>query len=96
MIYCDMKDYNYFTFGGKNAYGQPQLSEQPQGTIKIAIYTVSQSLQENILYKDCSFVGLTTDGEVNDTYVIEYGKERLKVSYIQPKGRFKQVFLQRM
>lgn len=96
MIMCDMKECNFYTYGGKNSYGQPQLSEQPQGTIKIAIYTVSNALQQNILYKDAAFVGLTTDAGVNDTYVIEYEKERLKVLFVQQKGRFKQVHLQRM
>lgn len=93
MINAQMRDYNYFTFGKKDAYGEPQLSEQPVGTIKIAINISSQGTAENILYKDCSYIGLTYDAEVNDTYVIEYGKERLKVMYVNPIGRMKQVFL---
>lgn len=93
MILCDMRNYDFYTFQNENAYGQPQLNKEKQGTINIAIYTVSQALQENIKYKDASYIGLTTDAGVNDTYVIQYGKERLKVLYVQPKGRFKQVFL---
>ena len=53
-------------------------------------------ITDNILYKNCAYIGLTTDAEVNDTYVIKYGSERLKVLYVNPMGRFKQVFLQRM
>ena len=50
MINVDMRDYNYYLYGENNAYGQPQLSEEAQGTVKMAIYTISQSIQDNILY----------------------------------------------
>lgn len=96
MINVDMRDYNYYLYGENNAYGQPQLSAEAQGTVKMAIYTVSQSIQDNILYQDCSYIGLTNDAEIDDKYVIQYGKERLKVLYVQPRGRFKQAFLARM
>ena len=96
MINVDMRDYNYYLYGENNAYGQPQLSEEAQCTVKMAIYTVSQSIQDNILYQDCSYIGLTNDAEIDDKYVIQYDKERLKVLYVQPRGRFKQAFLARM
>ncbi len=96
MINTDMRTYDYYTYGSDNAYGQPQLSQEPQGTIKIAINITSQSIQDNVLYKDCSYVGLTLDPFVNESYVLKYGEEKLKVLYVQPKGRFKQVFLKRV
>lgn len=96
MINVDMRDYNYYLYGENNAYGQPQLSAEAQGTVKMAIYTVSQSIQDNILYQDCSYIGLTSDAEIDDKYVIQYDKERLKVLYVQPRGRLKQAFLARM
>lgn len=96
MINAQMRNYEYYTYGEKDAYGQPQLSTEPKGTIKIAINISSLNTQDNILYKNCAYIGLTTDAEVNDTYVIKYGSERLKVLYVNPMGRFKQVFLQRM
>lgn len=93
MIMVDMREYPYFTYGEKNAYGQPVLSKEPEGTVKMAIYLNTQSVQEsNIKYKDCDYVGLTHDANVNDTYVIGYENERLKVSYVNP-GRFKQVLM---
>ena len=95
MINADMRSYNYFTFGDDNGYGSPQLSQDIKGTIKMAINTTSQSIQENINYKGASYLGLTT-GTVDDTYVIQYGDERLKVLYVSPVGRFKQVYLERM
>lgn len=88
-----MKHYNYFTFGANDSYGQPQLSEEAQGTIKMAIYTYSQALTNNINYKDATYIGLTTDTEVKDTYVIDYEGARLKVLYIKPEGKLKQVFM---
>ena len=62
----------------------------------MAINISSQATQDNILYKDCTYVGLTMDANVDDTYVIEFGRERLKVLYVNPKGRYKQVFLKEM
>lgn len=96
MINTNFRTYNYYTFGDKDGYGQPQLSQEPQGTIKMSIYNTSQTTQDNILYKDASYIGLTSDTEVNDTYVIEMNEERLKVLYIQPRGIWKQVFMARM
>ena len=95
MINADMRSYNYFTLGEKNSYGQPQMPAKdaaPEGQIKMAINTSSQGIQDNVKYKDCSYVGLT-HAEVNDTYIIQYGNERLKVQYVNPKGRLKQVFM---
>lgn len=96
MITTDMRLYDYSTFGEDDGYGMPQLSETPVGQIKMAINISSQATQDNILYKDCSYVGLTQDANVNDAYVINYGKEQLKVLYVNPKGRYKQVFLKEM
>lgn len=96
MINTDMHLYDYFTFGEDDGYGMPQLTETPGGQIKMAINITSQGTQDNILYKDCSYVGLTQDANVDDTYVIRYGKGKLKVLYVNPKGRYKQVFLKEM
>lgn len=93
MINTDFRTYNYFTFGTKDSYGQPTLSAEPEGTIKIAINITSQATQENVLFKDCSYIGLTHDKAINDTYVIAFGEEKLKVQYVNTKGRLTQVFL---
>lgn len=95
MINRDMRTYSYFTFGEVNSYGQPTLSENAKGSIKIAINIASQSVVDNIRYKDATYVGLTQD-KVDDTFVIQYGDERLKVLYVNPKGRYKQVFLKNL
>ena len=93
MIMTDMRAYDYYTLGDKNAYGQATTSSEVKGTIKMAINISSQTIQDNINYKDCSYVGLTMDKSVNDKMVIQYGSEKLKVQYINPRGRFIQVFL---
>lgn len=93
MINADMRKYDFYTYGDSDGYGQPALSKDVQGTIKIAIYDTTQAIQDNIRYKNASYVGLTHDSKVNDTYVIKYGDKRLKVLYVQPKGRYKQVFM---
>lgn len=93
MINTDFRTYYYFSLGDNDGYGQATLSEEPTGTIKMAINISSQSVQDNINYKNAQYVGLTQDANVDDTYVIRYGKGKLKVLYINPKGRYKQVFL---
>lgn len=95
MINADMRLYDYFTFGDNDGYGQAQLSADPVGQIKMAINITSQSVQDNINYKEARYVGLT-HADIDDTYVIAYGNERLKVLYVNPKGRYKQVFLGEM
>lgn len=91
MINTDMRYYDFFTYGEDDTYGQPQLSEK-QGVIKIAINTTSQSIQDSIQYKGATYIGLT-HSYVDDTYVIQYGDEKLKVLYVTPRGRYKQVFM---
>jgi hypothetical protein len=87
-----MRIYSYSTLGGLDAYGQPSKNGT-SGTIKMAINITAQSTQDNILYKDCKYVGLTLDKAVNDKYIINYNGQKLKVLYINPKGRFIQVFM---
>lgn len=92
MINIDMRTYDYFTLGEPDEYGQVKLSKTPQGSIKIAIYNTNTSVQDNINYKDCNYIGLTR-AQIDESYLIQYETEKLKVQYVQPKGRFKQVFL---
>lgn len=87
-----MRNYDYYLYGEDDGYGQPTLSEEVQGTIKMAINVTSQSVQDNINYKDSQYMGLT-QANIDDTYVIQYGNERLKVLYVNPRGRYKQVFM---
>lgn len=93
MINANMRSYDYYTYSGLNAYKQPELSTEPQGTIKISIHSTSQSIQDNIQYKDCTYLGLTHNKAINDTYVIDYNGEKLKVLYVNPVGRLIQVFM---
>lgn len=96
MINANMREYDYYIYGAANEYGQRTVNKEKQGSIKMSISIASQNIQDNILYKNATYVGLTHDAGVNDAYVIQYGKERLKVLYVSPQGRLKQVFLARM
>ncbi|MBR4407254.1 MAG: hypothetical protein IKT27_02970 [Clostridia bacterium] len=96
MINADMRPYIYYTFGVKNEYGQKTLSTNPVGVIKISINTISQALSDNVNYKQATYIGLTRDANVNDAYVIDYEGTKLKVLYVNPKGRLKQVFMGEM
>ena len=92
MINANMRLYDYYTYGTSSEYGQAQLSTAPTGTVKMAINISSQSIQDNINYKDANYVGLTY-ALLDDTCVIQYGDKKLKVLYVNPMGRLKQVFL---
>lgn len=92
MINADMRFYDYFTLGEANEYGVPSKSEDVKGQVKMAINVTSQSVQDNVNYKECNYIGLT-HANVDDTYIINFEGELLKVLYINPKGRYKQVFL---
>ena len=92
MINADMREYDVFTLEENNEYGQQTVSKQPYKRVKMAIYSTTQSIQDNINYANCEYIGLTT-ANVKDTDVIEYEGHRLKVLYINQKGRFKQAFL---
>lgn len=95
MINTDMRVYDFFTLGPEDDYGQrPMPSEDaaPVGTVKMAINLTNQLIQDNINYRDANYIGLT-HANVDDTYIIQYGNERLKVLYVNPKGRLKQVYM---
>lgn len=95
MITAAMRIYDYFTLGAEDEYGQrtmPPADAVPTGTIKMAINISSQAVQDNINYQNANYVGLT-HAKVDDTYIIQYGDERLKVLYVNPKGRLTQVFM---
>jgi hypothetical protein len=94
MINADMRYYNFLTLSEEDdGYGMATTTEEVAGTIKIAIYLSSQSVQDNINYSGANYVGFTNDKSITDKYIIEYEGKRLKVLYINPKGRYKQVYL---
>lgn len=95
MIHADMRQYEYYTYTENDGYGQPALSEETQGSIRMAIYLTSQSVQDNINFKDAAYVGFTY-AKVDDSYVIKYGDKKLKVLYTQPTRCIEQVFMGEM
>lgn len=93
MVNANFRTYNYFTFGELDEYGQQKLSPEVKGSVKMAIYPTSQNVQDNILYHNAQYVGITHDKSINDSFVIKYGDIKLKVLYISRTGRFTQAFL---
>lgn len=99
MISGNMRVYDYWLTTINEKYGQqvmPSADTRPDGEVRLSIYPTSTGTQDNILYYNCQYIGLTNDAEIDDRYIIQYGKERLKVSYIQRMGRYKQVYLKRI
>ena len=72
MINVDMRRYDYYLYEGKDEYAQRKLSSDVKGSILIAIYTTSQTIQDNINYKSAQYIGLTK-AYINDNFVIQYG-----------------------
>ena len=96
MITRDMRYYDYYTIGSADEYGQVTMpTDTPKGKIKMCINISSQSAQDNVLYKNCSYIGLT-NGTIDDNYIIDYNGQLLKVLYVNPIGRYKQVFMEGM
>lgn len=99
MINTSMRAYEYFKYGDNNEYGQQTLIKgedgEPlvQGTVKLAIALTTQATQDSINYHNAQFCAQTLDNDIDDTYVIKYGKTRLKVLFVAHGGRYKQVFL---
>lgn len=93
MFNTELKDYNYLQYEEYGKYGQAQLSDEVKGQIKMAIYTTNQSTQDNIRYKDATYVGITHNRDIDDTFVIQYGDEKLKVLYANKQGRFVIAFM---
>lgn len=93
MINNKMRSYDYFTLGALDEYGQAKISDTVQGSIKMAIYPTSQNVQDNVLYLNAQYMGLTHNKSINDTYIIQFGEVKLKVLYVSPGERLQQVFL---
>lgn len=93
MINANMRTYNYYTLGELDSYGQQKISAEVQGVVKMSIATTSQNVQDNVLYTNASYIGLTHDAAVNDSYVIQYGDIKLKVLYVGQQGRFRAVYM---
>lgn len=96
MINAKMREYDYFSFGSDNGYGQPQLGKEPEGKVKMALSLTSQSVQDNINYKDANYVGLTLSSLLDDKKAVKVNTEMFKVLYVNNEGRYKEVFLKRM
>lgn len=92
MIAADMRFYDYYLLKDKDEYGQPRLTEEVQGTVKMVINNISQSIQDNVLYQGSTYIGLT-NAPIDDKHVIVYEDKKLKVLYVNPHSRLTQVFM---
>lgn len=99
MINARMRDYDYYLLGGDNGYGQLTLIRDEegnplkQGIVKLSVATLNKTVIDNIRYSDAAYIALSPDRDIKDTYIIQYGAELLKVQYVNPDGRYTQVYL---
>ena len=92
MINSEMRYYNFYLMNAADEYGQEQYTDEIMGSVKMAIYESSLAVINDVRYKDATYIGLTP-AALDDTYIIQYGEQKLKVLYAYSKGRLKQVFL---
>lgn len=90
-----MKTYTLSTLGYTDGYGQPQTTENV-GSVRMAIYLYTQSVVDNVKFHDATYIGFTNDCTIADNYIINYENKKLKVLYVNPIGRYRQVFLKEM
>ena len=95
MINLELRNYNFYTLGEADAYGQPVVTDKPAGAVNMAIYPINHSIGDNVVYHNATYMGLTRE-LVSDKYIFEYKGMRLKVLYVQELGRFKQVYMAQM
>lgn len=95
MINTQMRSYSYTKLDGVDEYGQPAAVEA-EDKIKMAINFANEAIQENALYSGASYVGLTLNKNVDSSYIINFGTEKLKVTYVNKFGKYAQVFLARI
>ena len=75
-------------------YGQPVV-ENVEKECLMAISVTKHSPTDSPLYVNSEFTGITQDKNLNDKCIVNYEGMKLKVLYII-KGRFNQVFMQRI
>ena len=96
MINTQFKAYDYYKYS-TNSYGQSTPSNEVVGQVTLAINTINQAVGDSILYKNASYIALTWDKDIDDTYLVQYDNERLKVLYVSAPSKYKlrQVYLQK-
>ena len=87
MINAQMTEYKYYPM---------KEDEGSFGTILIAINLINQAVSDNPLYTNSTYIGITFNKEISDKHIIKYGNQKLKVLYVNPIGRYKQVYMATM
>jgi hypothetical protein len=96
MLATQMREYSYSRLIDEvDEYGQPQTIEA-EGVVKMAINFASEQVTANNLYSGASYVGFTLNKEVDETYIIQYKENKLKVTYANNLGRYNQVYLAKL
>lgn len=96
MLATQMREYSYSRLIDEvDEYGQPQTIEA-EGVVKMAINFANEQVTTNNLYSGASYVGFTLNKEVDETYIIQYKENKLKVTYANNLGRYNQVYLARL
>lgn len=95
MIEAEMRHYPYRLLG-KDAYGQDTPGEEPQGTVKMAVFLNAQAISDAALYSTSEYIGMTRDKTVTDRHVIEHPDGLLKVLYVRKAGPWTEAFMVRL
>ena len=95
MINAQMTEYRYYPMK-ENEYSQAVIDEGSFGTILMAINFINQAVSDNPLYTNYTYIGFTLYKDISDIHSVEYGNQKHKVLYVNPMGRYKQVYMAAM
>lgn len=94
MINREMRKANLITYApGVDEYGQPRKGEQSKRDIELTFRIYSHSPVEDIRFNEVTHTGLTADKTITDTNAIELEGKTYNIKFVNPEGRFAQLFM---
>ena len=81
------------THGGVDDYGYQLAEELSTRKIEGSVSLYQHTQTSDIRYIDCEYVVLTKDKDISVNDSIEINGKEMKVMFVNPYGRLKQVFI---
>ena len=93
MINREMVSATVVTYGGVDEYGQMLTTPTASREISMTFGMYQHQETSDVRFQNVTYTGLTKDQELTDKdHVVIDGKE-YKVTFVNPHGRMRQVFL---
>lgn len=92
MISRELIKATLITYDGIDEYGQEGINPINQTPIEITFGIYKHQPTEDIRFQNVEYVGLTK-ASVNDSQAIKIGDKEYKIQFVNPFGRYKEVFM---